>query len=96
MPAYTIANVTVTDQTAYDGYRAHTLATVEKYGGKFLVRGGAAEKVEGTWQPQRMVILQFADMATAKQWYHSPEYQAIIGGRHKGAQTDMVFVEGVA
>jgi uncharacterized protein (DUF1330 family) len=95
MPAYVIANVLVTNPTAYDGYRAHTLATVQKYGGEFVIRGGPAEKIEGNWEPHRLVALKFADLATAKRWYHSPEYQAIIKGRHEGAQTDMVMVEGV-
>jgi uncharacterized protein (DUF1330 family) len=94
MAAYVFANVRVVNPTAYDGYRAKTLDTVTKYGGEFVIRGGAAEVIEGNFQPHRMVMLKFADMATAKRWYASREYQAIIKGRHEGAYTDMVMVEG--
>ncbi|MBL8384023.1 MAG: DUF1330 domain-containing protein [Burkholderiales bacterium] len=95
MSAYCIANVDVTDPVAYENYRSRTLATVEKYGGRFIVRGGKAEAKEGSWTPHRVVVLEFPDVATANRWYHSPDYQAIIGFRTASARSDVVIVEGV-
>lgn len=94
MPAYCIANVEVHTPEIYEGYRRHTLGTVEKYGGKFIVRGGPLESVEGSWNPARLVILEFPSMEVLQKWYHSREYQAIVAGRHDGARSDVVFVEG--
>lgn len=94
MPAYCIANVEVLDPAGYEHYRSRTLATITPYGGKFVVRGGKTEAKEGAWQPKRMVMVEFPDLETANRWYHSPEYQAIIGYREKAARTDLIIVEG--
>jgi len=67
---------------------------VEKYGGRFIVRGGEAEVLEGDWQPGRLVVIEFPDLETARRFYSSPEYQAIIGFRHRAARSRMVLVEG--
>jgi uncharacterized protein (DUF1330 family) len=96
MPAYVIANIEVTDPKGYDEYRSRTLATIEKFGGRFIVRGGTAEVKEGKWHPQRLIMLQFPDLDTARRWYDSPEYQAIIKYRIGTANTDLVMVEGLA
>lgn len=96
MSAYVIANVKIEDQARYDRYRGKVAATVAAYGGRFLVRGGAIEPIEGTWRPARLVVLEFADMATAKRWYHSPEYQGIVGDRIAATESHLVFVEGAA
>jgi uncharacterized protein (DUF1330 family) len=95
MVAYVVADVVVTNPEIYGAYRAEVPATLEPYGGKFLVRGGAVTKVEGDWAPGRMVILEFPDMDRLKGWYHGPEYQAIIQGRLDGGVTNMIFVEGL-
>jgi uncharacterized protein (DUF1330 family) len=95
MAAYLIANVDVHDQTRYDNYRRHVLPTVEAYGGRFLVRAGPFEVVEGDWQPKRLVILEFPDMATAKRWYASPEYQEVVKDRWASTNSQAVFVDGI-
>jgi uncharacterized protein (DUF1330 family) len=95
MPAYVIADVDVTNQQGYDDYRSRTLATAEKFGGRFIARGGATEVKEGTWQPHRLIMLQFADLDTARRWYDSPEYQAIIKYRTDASNTNLVLVEGL-
>ena len=69
MPAYAIADVTVTDATAMEEYRKQVPATIAKYGGRYLVRGGAHEALEGEWKPNRLVILEFPSMAQARRWY---------------------------
>jgi len=70
-------------------------ATIEKYGGRFLVRGGAHEVIEGEWQPHRLVLLAFADMARAKAWYQSPEYAAAKAIRFRTSRGQLLIVDGV-
>jgi len=95
MAAYVIAEVEVTDSTAYDEYRKKVPATVEQYGGKFLVRGGATETREGGWAPQRFVILEFPSMAQARRWYDSPEYAPALAIRKQAAKSKLIFAEGL-
>jgi uncharacterized protein (DUF1330 family) len=94
MPAYFIAEVSVTDQDTYETYRTQVLPIVKQYGGRFLVRGGKTETIEGDWRPGRLVVLQFDDAAAARRFYDSKEYRAIIEFRHRAASTRMVLVEG--
>ena len=95
MPAYMFANVEVTDPAGYEQYRQQVSATIEAFGGRYLVRGGATEVLEGDWVPKRMVILEFADMAQLKAWYQSPEYRPLIELRQRTAMSTLVAVEGV-
>ncbi len=96
MAAYVIVDVEVTDPAAYEEYRRQVPATLERYGGRFAVRGGRYETLEGSWQPQRIVVLEFPDYPRARQWYDSPEYQAIIPLREQHARTNfLTIVEGV-
>jgi uncharacterized protein (DUF1330 family) len=96
MPAYIIADVTTTDPAAMDEYRKQVPATVAKYGGRFLVRGGAHETVEGTWSPNRLVIIEFPSLARAKEWYDCAEYKGPKDLRIKAGRTNLVMVEGVS
>ncbi len=59
------------------------------------MRGGVAEKVEGNWEPKRLVILEFESVHRAREWYHSSEYSEPIKLRHQSARTNLIFVEGV-
>jgi uncharacterized protein (DUF1330 family) len=95
MPAYVIGNVEVHDPQTYEKYRAHTLETIQAFGGRFLVRGGEVEVKEGVWHPRRMVLLEFPDLATARRWYDSAAYQAILPYRIESAKTDLLLVEGL-
>ena len=95
MAAYIIVDVEVTDPKEYQTYARQTLATIEKYGGKFIVRGGQTETLEGDWQPGRFVVLEFSSVEQAKAWYNAPEYTAIIGIRHHAANSKMILVQGV-
>ena len=95
MAAYVIAEVTVTDPVLYEDYRKLVPATVQKYGGRFAVRGGAVEVKEGSWAPARLVVLEFPSMEQARKWYHSPEYAPALAIRLKAANAKVVLVEGV-
>ena len=95
MSAYVIAEVSVTDPKLYEEYRRLVPATLAKYGGRFLVRGGAVEPKEGGWTPARLVVLEFASMAQARSWYDSPEYQQALAIRLKTANSKVIFAEGV-
>ncbi len=95
MPAYLFANVEVTDAAGYEQYRQRVSATIEAYGGRYLVRGGALEVLEGDWMPKRLVILEFADLTHLNAWYRSPEYKPLIELRQRTAKSTLVAVEGV-
>ena len=94
MAAYIIANVDVKDPVAYEEYRKLVPATVLKYGGKFLARGGPFERLEGEWQPKRLVILEFPSLAEAKRWHGSEEYRPAKALRQKLAVSDVIVVDG--
>ena len=94
MAAYVVAEIEVTDPATYEGYRPLAGAAVEKYGGKFLVRGGKTEAVEGGWAPKRFVILEFPSMERVKAFYNSPEYQKALAVRLKASTGRLIFVEG--
>lgn len=96
MAAYVIAGNTVTDAGTMGEYSGLVQATLEPFGGKFLVRGGNFDVVEGAWSAARVVVVEFPSRDHARDWYHSDAYQAIIQKRFDGARTDfLIFVDGV-
>lgn len=95
MAAYFLGEVQVEDPQTYEEYHKLVGPTVEQYGGKFLVRGGATETIEGNWQPQRLVIIEFEDTEQFKRWYHSPEYTHAREIRFKTSTGKAVLVRGV-
>ncbi|HYR69927.1 MAG TPA: DUF1330 domain-containing protein [Candidatus Acidoferrum sp.] len=96
MAAYIIADVTVTDPAAMEEYRKRVPATLARYGGRFVVRGGAHQSVEGDWKPTRLVVLEFPSMEQAKRWYDSEEYREPKAMRLRAGRTNLVMVDGVA
>ena len=94
MPAYVIAEVNVTNPTGYESYRPLAGASVAQYGGRFVVRGGKSELIEGSPEPARVVVIEFADMDAAKRWYHSPEYQEALKIRLANSRGRVLLVEG--
>jgi uncharacterized protein (DUF1330 family) len=94
MPAYIIAEVAVTNPTGYEAYRPLAGASIAQYGGKFLVRGGKAELIEGSPDPARVVVIEFADIDAAKRWYYSPEYQEALKIRLANSTGRVLLVEG--
>jgi uncharacterized protein (DUF1330 family) len=95
MAAYVIVDIEVTDPVGYEEYKKHAAATVHQHGGKYIVRGGAAEVLEGSWQPNRIVILQFDSMERAKKWLNCEEYREPRAMRHRTAKSNMILVDGV-
>ena len=95
MPAYVIVETDVTDPERYEQYKAASPAAVAAGEGRFVVRGGEMAVLEGDWQPSRLVVLEFEDLAAAKRWYASPAYQEVKKLREGAAQLSMVAVQGV-
>lgn len=95
MAAYALLNVEITDSAGFAEYRKSAPASIAAFGGRFLTRGGATEVIEGAWQPHRLVVLEFPDVATIKAWYHSPEYQRLVELRKRTASSDFVIIEGI-
>ena len=94
MAAYVIGEIEVTDPAGYDDYRKQVFATVEKHGGRFIVRGGKVVALEGGWSPKRLVVLEFPDMQTLLGWYRSAEYAPLIKLRQKASRGRLIAVEG--
>ncbi len=94
MAAYLIVDVEVTNPAGYDEYRRQVPATLAKYGGRFVVRGGASETLEGDWAPKRVVVVEFPSMEALKRWYGSAEYKPLIALRQKHSTGDVITVEG--
>jgi len=95
MAAYVIAEVNVTDAKLYEDYKKLVPATVEKYGGRFAVRGGTVDSKEGGWKPARIVVLEFPSMEKARAWYDSPEYAPALALRLKAGNAKLILVDGV-
>ncbi len=93
--AYVLVDVDVTDPEQYDRYRPLAAASVEQYGGRYLVRGGASEVFEGDRVPARLVVLEFPDADAARRWFHSPEYEEAKAIREGAAIGSFILVEGV-
>jgi uncharacterized protein (DUF1330 family) len=96
MSAYVIANVHVTDPAQYESYKRLSSIAMQGHGAEVCVRGGTVEVLEGDWQPERMVVLKFKDVAAARAFYDSPEYRAAREARAGAADMRMIVVEGVA
>ncbi len=92
--AHLVVDAKSTDPERMVEYRRLSSLAVEKFGGRFLVRGGAYEVLEGTWQPQRLVVIEFESREKAKAFYDSPEYVAAREARAGVSSFDMVLVEG--
>ena len=96
MAAYVIADIQVTDPAGYEPYKPLALASIARFGGRFLARGGKAMLLEGQPAPERIVVIEFADAAAAQRWYDSAEYQAALKIRQANSQGRVILVEGAA
>lgn len=95
MRAYVIVNVEVLDAGRYPEYTTQVPATLAAYGGKFIVRGGKAERLEGTYEPKRIVVIEFPSAEQARAWWSSAEYAGPRALRQTLANSDLILVEGV-
>ena len=94
MPAYVAVQVVINDPVTYERYKKLTPGSLEPFGGRFLARGGATEALEGTWKPQRFVLLEFPSVERARAWWDSPEYAEAKKLRQASASTEMLLIEG--
>jgi len=91
---YAIFTEVIHDQAGYDGYVQKALPTVIQKGGRAIVVDDNAEAIEGQWHGSRTVILEFDSVEAARNWYKSPEYQAVIGERHASTEANAALVSG--
>ena len=96
MPAYIIAHLKITNPQEFEAYREAVPAVVAAHGGRYLVRGGGVETLEGDWTVPRLIILEFPNKVAAQGFYHSADYQKILPLRLDNAEGAVVIVEGVA
>ena len=94
MPAYVIAETDITDPDQYARYMAASPAAIAEGGGRFVVRGGDVEVLEGDWRPPRLVVLEFDDVEAAQRWYDSAQYRAVRALREGAGHVNMVLVPG--
>ena len=94
MPAYIIADIQVTDPAGYDQYRPLAAASIARSGGRFVVRGGKIDLLEGAPEPERIVVIEFPDADTARRWYSSEEYQNALKIRQSASRGRVFLVEG--
>ena len=95
MKGYIILDIEVTDPDDYARYREVAAPTVAAYGGRYLVRGGQPETLEGQWKPSRIVVLEFESVERAREWYSSSEYSAVKPMRLSTTISEAILVTGL-
>ena len=96
MSAYVISEVDVRDAAGFETYRTIAAKAIAQYGGRYLVRGGAASIAEGGPPPKNIIVVEFPSMEQLRQWYASPEYAQALKVRWTALDRRLIFVEGVA
>ena len=96
MAAYVLLDVEISDAQAFERYKQLVPASLAAYGGSYLARGGRTEVLEGSWRPNRVVILRFESIEHARKWLSSDEYRPAREIRQKAAKTSMIVTEGLA
>jgi uncharacterized protein (DUF1330 family) len=95
MAAYFISDASVKNREALGMFRARALASITRYGGRYLARAGLVEPVEGSWNPSAIIIIEFPDLERARTWYRSAEYASALAIRDDAISRDMILVEGM-
>ena len=95
MAAYVIVQVDVNDPIRYEDYKKMVPPSIEKYGGRFLVRGGKTHTLEGDWSPKRFVMVEFPSVDQAKAWWASPEYAEAKALRQATSNSMLIVAEGI-
>jgi uncharacterized protein (DUF1330 family) len=95
MAAYLVADIDVTNPAQFEEYKKLAPAAIAKYGGRYLIRGGAYEAIEGDWKPRRLTVVEFDSMEKVKAFYQSPEYQLAIKARKRAANMKILLVQGI-
>jgi uncharacterized protein (DUF1330 family) len=94
MPVYLIIDITIRDQEVYAEYVDQVPAVVERYGGRYLVRGGGVTPLSGRWHPERIIVVEFAAIEPLQDFLNSPEYQALVPLREQSTTSRSIIVEG--
>ena len=95
MAAYVIAHIDVKDPVRYEDYKKMSPVSIEKFGGRFIARGGGVEVLEGSWEPKRLVLLEFPSLEAARQWYASDDYAPARALRQATSTGDLVVIDGI-
>lgn len=96
MSAYIISDVSVRDAEAFQTYRTRAADSIKRYGGRYLVRGGAIESLEGAWAPQALIVVEFPSVEQARMWYRSSEYASALAVRDASLSRNLILVDGVS
>jgi len=94
LPAYLIAHIDVTNPEAFEAYRGSVPAVIEAHGGRYVIRGGKVETLEGNWDVPRIVIIEFDNLEAARRFYNSDEYQEILPIRLAASEGSVALIEG--
>lgn len=94
MPAYVVVQIEIDDPVGYERYKQLAPPSIAAYGGRYVVRAGPSEPLEGNWQPPRLVMLEFPSTERARAWWGSPEYAPAKALRQRCARTEMLLIEG--
>jgi len=95
MPAYLISDVTVKDAEAFQAYRSRAATSIQHHGGRYLVRGGPIDALEGSWAPTTIIVVEFPDIERARTWYGSPEYASALAFRDNALSRNLILVDGI-
>ena len=95
MPAYLVSEITVRDRTAFETYRTRAAEAIHTYGGRYLARLGQVQALEGSWNPNMIVIAEFPNLEQARAWYRSPEYAIALEVRDTALTRNLILVDGV-
>ena len=95
MPAYVVVQIRVRDPEIYERYRRLAERSIPVYGGRYIVRGGTIDTLEGDWQPRTIVIVEFPDLESARRWYQSRDYAAALEVRDRALERNLILVDGV-
>ena len=95
MPAYLISDITLRDREAFETYRTRAANAIHQYGGRYLARLGEVQVLEGSWNPNMIVIVEFPSLERAREWYRSPEYAHALEVHDKALSRNLIFVDGL-
>ncbi len=95
MAAFLISDVSIRDADAFQTYRTRAADSIARHGGRYLVRGGDVDPLEGTWSPRTIIVVEFASMEQARAWYRSSEYASALEVRDKALSRNLILVDGI-
>jgi uncharacterized protein (DUF1330 family) len=95
MAAYLISDITVRDRTAFEIYRTRAAEAIHAHGGRYLARLGEVQVLEGSWNPNMIVIVEFPNLEQARAWYRSPEYAFALEVRDTALSRNLILVDGL-